>query len=74
MRMYSVMTLLIYSEFLARLGGRDLGDPGIQRHRDDRRLCSDAAGGSAAVRAAPQAVAVGAALGASSTTVVIVGY
>lgn len=61
-----------YSAFLARLGGRALGAPGIQCHHDN--LCSNATGWPAAVGAASQAVPICAALGASATAVLVVGH
>lgn len=63
-----------YSAFLARLGGRALGAPGIQCHHDNGRSCSDATGWPAAVGAASQAVPIRAALGASATAVLVVGH
>lgn len=66
--------LIVYSTFLARLGGRALGAPGINYHHDNRRLSSDATGRSAAVGAASQAVPICAPLVASPTTILVGGH
>lgn len=74
----AVHGLLSTLYFLARLGRRlgsgRSGEGEKRRSGDSGRTCSDAAGGPAAVGAAPQAVPVRAALIASTPAVLIVRH